>query len=58
MASIRTVSIRIAIAAALAAAATVAAAQAGHHPATATNRGAVVTASMRPAGLQGCCEDE
>ena len=53
MTSIRTRSIRIAIATALAAAAALAGAAAAHHESGST--GAAVTAVVRPAGIVDCC---
>jgi hypothetical protein len=54
MTSIRTMSIRIAIATALAAATALAGAAAAHHAETASH-GAISTL-VRPAGLVPCCE--
>ena len=54
MTSIRTTSIRIAIATALAAGAALAGAAAAHH-AESTSQGGAVTAVVRPAGIVDCC---
>jgi len=54
MASIRTRSIRIAIAAALAATAALAGAAAAHHVES-TSRAGAVTTVLRPDGIVDCC---
>jgi ABC-type sugar transport system substrate-binding protein len=55
MTSIRTRSIRIAIAAALAAGAALAGAAAAHH-AESISHGGAVTAFVRPGDINDCCE--
>jgi hypothetical protein len=54
MSSIRTMSIRIAIATALAAGVALAGAEAAHH-AESTSQGGAVTNVVRPAGIVDCC---